>query len=294
MRRKLLVAAALVALYSVATSFVAVDETEVVIVTLLGRPTRVVEEAGLTLKWPDPIQSVLRLDRRLQPADQPLGEYLTQDKKNVVAATFVVWRIADARRFIQSVRSMPAAEQRLSDMVSSELGAALGTYPLPALLTTEPGASKLPELTAKVLAAVAPQARAEFGIQVEDLRLRRLGFPEQSLQAVYNRMKAERERIAKKYRAEGEEEAARIRTETDRSVRDLLAEAYRDAEITRGKGDAESIRIYAEAFQRDPSFYRLTRTLEAYRKLLDKETTLILSADAPLFRYLQAPPEVQE
>lgn len=294
MRRKLLVAAALVALYSVATSFVAVDETEVVIITLLGRPTRVVEEAGLTLKWPDPIQSVLRLDRRLQPADQPLGEYLTQDKKNVVAATFVVWRIADARRFIQSVRSMPAAEQRLSDMVSSELGAALGTYPLPSILTTEPGASKLPELTAKVLAAVAPQARSEFGIQVEDLRLRRLGFPEQSLQAVYNRMKAERERIAKKYRAEGEEEAARIRTETDRTVRDLLAEAYRDAEITRGKGDAESIRIYAEAFQRDPSFYKLTRTLEAYRKLLDKETTLILSADAPLFRYLQAPPEVQE
>jgi len=189
---------------------------------------------------------------------------------------------------------MAAAEQRLSDMVSSELGAVLGTYALPSILSVEPGGSKLPELAGKVLQAVAPQALNEYGIRIADLRLRRLGFPEQSLQAVYNRMRAERERIAKKYRAEGEEDAARIRTETDRTVRDLLAEAYRDSEITRGKGDAESIRIYAEAFQRDPAFYRLTRTLEAYRKVLDKNTTLILSADAPLFRYLEAPPEVRE
>lgn len=295
MRHKsLLLVAALVALYAGATAFVAVAETEIVVLTQFGRPVRVLDRAGLALKWPDPIQSALRLDRRLQPLDQALGEFLTQDKKNVVVGSFVVWRVADARRFIQSVRDQAAAEQRLSDLVNSELGAVLGTYPLPAILSTDPEGSKLPEIVAQAKAAVAPQALAEYGIAVEDLRIRRFGFPDQNLQSVYSRMRAERESIAKKYRAEGEEEAAKIKAETDRAVRELLAEAYRDAETTRGRGDAESTRIYAEAFEKDPSFYRLTRTLEAYRKLLDEKTTLILSADAPLFRYLETPPEGRE
>ncbi|MBI5543871.1 MAG: protease modulator HflC [Deltaproteobacteria bacterium] len=294
MRRMPIVIAALAVLaVALATSFVAVDETEIVVVTQFGRPIRVVETAGLTFKWPDPIQSALRLDRRLQPLDQPLSEFLTSDKKNLVVGSFVVWRIADPKRFIQSVRDRSAAQQRILDLLSSELGTVIGTYPLSAILTTEASQSKLAEIAQRVGQAVAPTALAEFGVKVEDVRIRRLSFPEQNLLAVYSRMRAERERIAKKYRAEGEEEAAKIKTETDRVVRQLLAEAYRDAEVERGRGDAESIRTYAEAFERDPAFYKMTRTLEAYRKLLDKNTTLVLSADSPLFRYLETPPEAR-
>ncbi|MGC4116495.1 MAG: protease modulator HflC [Myxococcales bacterium] len=291
MRKTVILALCAVAAFAAATSFVTVGETEIVVVTQFGRTVKVVDEAGLLLKWPDPIQSALRLDRRLQPLDLPLSEFLTADKKNLVVGGFVAWRIADARRFIQSVRDRGVAQQRLSDLVTSELGTVLGTYPLSSILTTDEAGSKVPEIAGRVAAAAGPQALSEFGVKVEDVRVRRLSFPDQNLQAVYSRMRAERERIAKKYRAEGEEEAAKIKTETDRSVRQLLAEAYRDAESERGRGDAEAIRVYAEAFEKDPGFYKLTRTLEAYRKLLDKNTTLVLSADSPLFRYLQSPPE---
>ena len=126
-----------------------------------------------------------------------------------------------------------------------------------------------------------------------DVRLRRIGFPEQNLRSVYERMRAERERQAKKYRAEGEEAAARVRTQTDKKVREILAEAYKEVQVTKGQGDAKSIRIYAEALEKDPEFYKLTRTLEAYEKIIDENTTLILSTDSPLFRYLEWPPEVQ-
>lgn len=272
------------------TSFVAVREAELVVVTQFGRPVRVIEKAGLALKLPDPIQTALRIDGRLQAFDTTQREYLTQDKKNVVLSGFVIWRVKEPRRFIQSVRSPAAAEERLSDLVASELGSAVGSYALSAFLSVGEQGTRLREMADRVTEACRKHALAEFGIEVHSMRIRRFGFPEQNLQSVYSRMRAERERIAKKYRAEGEEEASKIRAQTDRSVREMLAEAYRDAQIVRGRGDADSTRIYAEAFAKDPDYYKLTRTLEAYRRFLDEETTLILSADSPLFRYLESPP----
>ena len=203
---------------------------------------------------------------------------------------FVIWRILEPRRFIQTLRDAGAAEQRLSDLVASELGSAIGSYPLSAFLSAGEEGTRLREMAERVTEGCRKQALAEFGVEVLSMRIRRFGFPEQNLQSVYSRMRAERERIAKKYRAEGEEEASKIRAQTDRSVRELLAGAYRDAQIVRGRGDADSIRIYAQAFDKDPKFYKLTRTLEAYQRFLDQDTTLILSADSPLFRYLETPP----
>jgi membrane protease subunit HflC len=292
MRRALIVLGALiVGAYLLSTCLVAVRETEIVVITQFGRTVRVVEQAGLTWKLPDPFQSTLRLDRRLQPLDSALREYLTQDKKNLVMSSFVLWRIKDPGRFIQSVRDMTSAEQRLSDLVGSELGSAVGSYPLSAYLNAGEQGTRIPEITARVEAAAQKQALSEFGIEILDVRLRRLGFPEQNLPSVYSRMRAERERIAKKYRAEGEEQAAKIRSQTDKEVRELLSAAYRDAQVARGRGESAATRIYAEAFEKDPAYYKLTRTLEAYRKFLDDQTTLILSADSPLFRWLETPPE---
>jgi membrane protease subunit HflC len=234
---------------------------------------------------------MVRLDKRLRPLDSYVGEYLTQDKKNLVLSSFILWRMVEPMKFIQTVKNVEAAERRLSDLVSSELGVAIGLYSISSFLTTEEGGSKIPEISEKVTISSREHALKEFGIEVVDVRLRRLTFPEQNLRSVYARMRAERERMAKKYRAEGEEGAARIKAQTDKEIRQILANAYREAQVTKGKGDAESIRIYAEAFEKDPKFYKLTRTLEAYRKFLDEKTTLILSADSPLFRYLESPPE---
>jgi membrane protease subunit HflC len=208
-------------------------------------------------------------------------------------SNFVLWRIVDAKKFIQSVKDVLSAQRRLSDLVGSELGVQIGTYPISSFLSTAEKGTKLSEILEKVTQACREQAREQFGIEVVDVCLSQLSFPDQNLKSVYSRMRAERERMAKKYRAEGEEGAANIKARTNREVREILATAYRKAQITRGKGDAEATRIYAEAFKQDPEFYKLTRTLDSYRKFLDEKTTLILSSDSPLFRYLESPPEVK-
>jgi len=294
MKKTLIILGALiVVVYVVLTAFVAVHVTETVVITHFGKPIRVLNEAGLTLKLPDPVQTAIRLDKRLQPLDSNIGEYLTHDKKNLVVSNFVLWRIIDAKKFIESVKDVPSAERRLSDLVSSELGVQIGTYPLSSFLSTDEKGTKLPEILEKVTKACQEQAQEQFGIEVVDVCLSQLSFPDQNLRSVYSRMRAERERMAKKYRAEGEEGAANIKAKTNKEVREILAAAYRTAQITRGKGDAEATRIYAEAFKQDPEFYKLTRTLDSYRKFLDEKTTLILSTDSPLFRYLERPPEVE-
>ena len=294
MRKALIIlGTGVVVIYVLLTAFVAVDYTESVIITQFGKPVRVVTEPGLTIKMPDPVQTVIRLDKRLRPLDSNIGEYLTKDKKNFVVSSFILWKMVDPMKFIQSVRTFTSAERRLSDLVGSELGVAIGAYPLSSFLTTEKEGTKIGEISEKVTKSCREQALREFGIKVVDVRLRRLSFPEQNMHSVYARMRAERERMAKKYRAEGQEGASKIKTETDKQVREILAKAYYEAQVTRGMADAESIRIYAQAFKKDPGFYKLTRTLEAYRKFMDEKTTLILSAESPLFRYLQSPPEEQ-
>lgn len=277
--------------YIIYTTFVVVDETEVVIITQFGNPVQVAYDAGLQIKWPDPIQTALRFDKRLQPLDSNLGEFLTRDKKNLVVGSFILWKIADARKFIQSVRDFVSAKQRLSDLVGSELGAAIGSHDLGDFLTVNKDGSKIEHIMEGVLANSKDVALKEFGISIVDVRLRRLSFPNQNLRSVYDRMRAERERMAKKYRAEGEEEAAKIRAQTEQDVRELLADAYRDGEIAKGKGEAEAIKIYADAYKKDPGFYKLTRTLQAYRTFMDSNTTLILSTKSPLFKYIENPPE---
>lgn len=276
--------------YLGSTCLVQVNENELVLITQFGNPVSVVDKAGLVFKLPDPVQTVVRLDKRLRAIDSDQGEYLTRDKKNLMLSAFILWRIEDPLKFLQSVKNSTGAEQRLMDLAGSQLGAAIGNYQLSSFLTTKEQSSGIPEIIASVSRNCREQAREEFGIEIVDIRLKRFGFPTQNLRAVHKRMRAERERMAKKYRAEGEEAAAKIRSQTDKEVRELLASAYREAQVKRGQGEAESIRIYAEAFEKDPDFYKLTRTLESYGKFLDDKTTLVLSAKSPLFKYLETPP----
>jgi membrane protease subunit HflC len=278
------IGAAVALLAVVWASFYTVSEADLVIVTLFGRPTRTVADAGLHIKWP--FESVLRFDRRLMVYDPGSSEFLTKDKKNLVLGSAVCWRIVDPARFLQTVGDAIGAESRLHDVVWSTLAAALGRVDLTDLLSIEPGRARIQGLADQVRMAASGETEQRFGITLVDVQLKRVNFPEQNKTAVFARMRAERERIAKEYRAQGEESAIKLRATADRQRDQLLAEAYRDAERLKGEGDAAAARIYGQAYGKNPQFYKFTRTLESYKKILNEKTSIILSADSELLKLL--------
>ena len=264
-------------------TFFPVKETEFVLVTQFGRPLYAVTSAGLHAKWA--FQSATYFDRRLRIYNPRPSEFLTRDKKNIVVDSYVAWKIQDPNRFLQSVGDPIAAEMRLHDIVWSGLSAALGAHDLDSLVSIA-AKSQTADIMDELTGLTDRAALAEYGINVVDVRVKRLNLPEQNKQSVYARMRAERERIARQYRAEGEEQALSIRADADRQKAELLSLAYKEAEATRGQGDAESTRIYGQAYSKNPAFYKLLRTLEAYKKVLDDKTKAILSSDSELLRVL--------
>jgi membrane protease subunit HflC len=285
-RRYYAIALLVVVILIARTAAFVVDETQTAIVTQFGSPVRVIDEAGLHWKVPQPIQAVRFFDRRLLVYDPKPTEFLTNDKKNIVVDAFVTWRISDPRKFLETVNDRAGAEVRMADIVASEMGAALGQYPLQALISTTEEEMMVAEIMSGVTEGVRSSASTGFGIAVADVRMKRLAFPEQNKQSVFDRMRAERERIAKRYRSEGEEEAIKIRAEADKERQEILAEAYREAEKIRGEGDAEATKVYASAYNQDPEFYRFLRTLESYKQFMDDKTTIVLSSDSDLLRFL--------
>lgn len=289
MPRASLVVLGLAALGFVAANlvFYTVDETEAAVLTQLGQPVAAITEPGLYAKWPDPLQTVQRFNKRLQVYSPQQAEYLTADKKAIRIESYVAWRLGDPRQFLISVGDKSGAETRLADIARAELAVALGQYDLDKLVTTQADRFKLPELIAKVNEGSDRRARG-YGIKVVDVQVKLLNFPDANRQAVFARMKSEREQIARRYRSEGSEEAAKIRAEAERQRTVLLSEAYAKAEQLKGEGDAEAIRIYAQAFGQDPEFYQFLRTLEAYQKFVGQNSTIVLSADSELLRYLNS------
>ena len=254
-------------------------------VTRFGRPVRTYTTPGLRFRIPF-VDQIVRLDARLLMTEPPAAEYLTLDKKNVVARTFLTWRLEDPLRYLQTVQLRDAAEARLAAVTSSEIGAAFGSVPFDALVSTEADKMRLGAIIDQVEQRVRDTAAREYGVKLVSLRVERLAFPQQNEASVFQRMRAERQRIAKQFRSEGEEQSLKIRAEADRERARILAEADRKASEIRGQAEAEAARIYADALAADPDFYRFVRTLEAYDKIIDKDTTVILPADSPLMRGL--------
>lgn len=265
-------------------TFFPVRETEFVLVTEFGRPVRTVTSAGLNAKWP--YQSTLYFDRRLRVYNPRPSEFLTRDKKNVVIENYVVWKIANPDRFVQRVGDPTAAEMRLHDIIWSSLSAALGTHDLDSLVGTDAAKVETGGLLDQLTESTDRSAIEQYGIAVMDVRIKRLNLPEQNKQSVYARMRAERERIARQYRAEGEEQALSIRADADRQKEEILSAAYKEAETIKGRGDADSTRIYGQAYSKNPGFYKLLRTLESYKKILDDKTTAIINSDSELLKVL--------
>lgn len=286
MRLKILLLGSLVALALVLVVlkqvFIIVDEREQVIVTQFGEYIRTIQKPGLALKMPF-LHSAIRFDRRVLVSDAPQAEYLSQDKKRLVADPVTRWRISDPLVFFKTVRDESGARARLDDLVFSELRGEVASHTFATVI----GSNR--EAIMDNVAKSAREKAREFGIEVVDVRIKRADLPKEVQQSVFARMQAEREREAKRYRSEGEEEANKLRAQTDKERTIVLAEAEQNAQKLRGEGDATASRIYAEAYGKDPEFYRFVRSLQSYELFLGKRSTLLLSADSPLLRYLGGP-----
>lgn len=273
---------------AVASTFT-VSEGEYVVLTQFGKPTRTLDASGLYLKRPGFLETVNRIDRRTHVfTTQPI-QLLLGDQNPIVLTCYVCWRVRDPLLFFQSLVSADIAGQKLGDMINSQLGSVLGDYTLASVINTSPGQVRIGEIEESIRDSTNQRTRDKYGIEVVQVGIRRLAYPTIVADAVYNRMRSEREKEAKKYRAEGREEATKMKARADREVKEILAEAYRSAEILRGEGDEKALEIYAEAYGKDREFFEFTKSMELYRKVLGPNSTVILSTDSDLFRYLESP-----
>jgi membrane protease subunit HflC len=259
-----------------------VDETQSAIVTRFGEPQRTIRQPGLKMKSPF-IDTVIYFDQRNTLFDAPPDSLLTSDKKRLIIDAYAVVRIIDPLAFYKTVRTPQRAVTRSTDNIASELRKEIGQDEQSQIIKTnrETIMNRVTEASRPLL--------SDFGLQVVDVRTKRIDFPSEIANSIYERMKAERKRIADAERAEGAERDLEIRAGTDRQAAIIKAEAERDADIVRGEGEAEAITIFAEALEQGPEFYAFRRSLEAYTNALRTGTTLVLSADSELFRYLQSP-----
>ncbi len=260
-------------------SLFVVREWDQALVVQLGKPVRTVTEPGLDAKLPF-VQRIIRFDKRILEYDASPKELLTQDKQQLVVDNYSRWRIVDPLLFYQRLRTEAGAQSRLDDIIYSDLRETLGKHAMTEIV------SDRRQMMQDILANSQEKAQA-LGIELIDVRIKRVDLPEKNEQNVFQRMRTERERQAKKFRAEGQEEAKKITSEAERERQIILAEADRKSSIIRGQGEAEATKIYASAYNRDPEFYSFLRTLQSYEKSFTEETTFVLSPQTEFFRYLK-------
>jgi len=279
MKRSLLVIIVLGLIVFFTTVFI-VDEREQVVILQLGKPVRTITEPGLYFKLPIPFQNAVTFDDRLLEYDVAPEEVLSKDKKTLIVDNYVRWRISDPLLFLKTVQAIPNAVTRLDDIVYSELRQELGKHNMSEIIF------ETREEIMEIVTKASDKSTDQYGIEVVDVRIKRVDLPRENEESIYARMDAERQRQANKFRSEGEEEAQKIRALTEKDKTIILATAYKESQEIRGEGEAKALEIYAKAFNKDPDFYEFTRTLEAYKKIIDEKTTLILPADSKLFKTL--------
>jgi len=269
----------LIAIIGLSTVFT-IDETRQVVILQFGEPVRIIKTPGLHFKLPAPLQVAQHFDDRLLEYDVAPEEILSKDKKSLIVDNYVRWRIIDPLLFLQTVQTEPIAKTRIDDIVYSELRRELGTHNMSEIITENR------ELIMEKVTRESAIATKPYGIEVVDVRLKRVDLPQNNEQSIYRRMQAERIRQANKFRSEGEEESQKIKASTDKDKTIILANAYKEAEEVKGEGEAKAVDIYARAFSKDPDFYEFYRTLETYKIILDKKTTLVLPTNSKLFDIL--------
>ena len=288
MRRSLIVGAAalfVLVLVAAATLFT-VSQTEQVLITQFGQPVRVIKDPGLHVKLPF-VQTVISFDNRLLDFSSGGEEVILGDQRRLTVDTFTRYRITDPLRFFQAAGPREEGIRgRLNSVVTSALRRVLGNEKLLNVLSRE-----RPRIMGLIKQQVSDEMLS-FGVQIEDVRLRRADLPEENTQAILSRMKSERERVASQLRAEGFEAAARIRANAERDRTVLLADARASAEKLRGQGEEQATKIYADAYQQDPQFFTTYRTLQAYRDAFGQgKSRLVLTPDADFLKLLRESPK---
>ena len=263
----------------ISTSMFTVHLTQTAVLIELSKPKDIITEPGLYFKIPV-LQKVRYFSKQLLDNDSPPTEVITRDKKNLLIDNFSLYRIVDPLKFLETVRTENGARARLDDIVYSELRVEIGTHDLMDVVTENRNL-----IMAKVTAQSNIKA-AEYGIEMADVRIKRVDLPPEIANSIFNRMRTERQRIAMEYRSEGKEESTKIRAQTDKEKTILIAEAYKQEQTIRGQGDGLSTKIYADSFSKDPKFYNFIRSMEAYKKSLKTGTTILLSEDSEFLNFL--------
>lgn len=304
----LIAAAALFILVVLLDAIYIVSETNQVVITQFGEPIgETISSPGMHMKMPF-IQKANYFEKRWLEWDGDTNQIPTRDKKYIWVDTYARWRITDPLKFFQRVRDERGAQSRLDDIIDGETRNAVANFNLIEIvrssnrefeLTEESSildiASAIPKIEtgrekiAQIIQEKASQITPEFGVDLKDVRIKRVNYVDEVQRKVFDRMIAERQRIAAKYRSEGDGKSAEIRGEKERELKKIQSGAYRTAQEIKGKADAEATRIYAQAYNLDPEFYQFTKTLETYRTTLDNETWLLLSTDSEFLKYLKSP-----
>lgn len=271
--------------------YVQVREGNAVVVTRFGEPVRSMTEPGPYFKLPWPIEDARHFDMRKRVFNTPYTATLTRDRRNVVLLTYVVWSIDDPRLFLQSVGDETAASAKLDGMVTAAKNTLMGRYDLSALVSTDPQQIQTPEIESDILAEVQNTASNEFGIAIEQVGFKRIAYEQANVTAVLAQMRAEREAESKKLRAFGDKESQRIRGDAAVKSEEILREGRLEAGRIRGEAERAAAEIYALAHRTDPEFYRYWRSLEALKKTLSQDATVVLRTDQGFFDLLTDPPE---
>ncbi|MDA0691377.1 MAG: protease modulator HflC [Nitrospinae bacterium] len=282
MKQNTFIIIGILAIVLVSSSLFTVHMTQTAIILELQKPKKIITEPGLYFKIPF-IQQVRYFSKQLLDNDSPPAEVITKDKKNLLIDNFTVWKIVDPLKFLETVRNAEGAEARLDDILFSELRVEMGTHQLIDIVT------ETREIIMDKVSKEASKKASEYGIEIVAIRIKRTDLPPEIANSIFNRMKTERERIAKEYRSEGREEATKIRAETDKEKTILIANAYKKEQETRGEGDGISTKIYAEAYQSDPKFYSFMRSMEAYKNSFKTDTTLLMSKESDFLEFLNNP-----
>lgn len=248
-------------------SFFIVDQTQYAIVLRFGEIRKVISEPGLYMRTPF-VDNVIRLSKRYYIYDIPVEKIITLDKKTLLVDSYAIWRISDPKKFIESVRTVNLALSRIDDVVYSGLRNTLAKLEFDDIVTGE--RQYLMDIT-----EFSRKNLSDFGIEIRDVRIKHTDLPAENQQAVFERMKSERQSIAALIRAEGQKEAQKIRSEADKKAAIIKAEALSEAEKIKGSGEASATRIYADAFSKDYEFYKLLRTLDSYRSIIPNSIVIV-------------------
>jgi modulator of FtsH protease HflC len=279
------VVGAFIGLVILSSTMFVVDQRKYAIVFALGEVREVISEPGLHFKLPPPFQNVLYLDKRILTLDTPdTDRFITAEKKNILVDAFVKWRIVEPKLYYVSFGGDESrARDRMNQIIKAALNDEITKRTVRDVISGERG-NVMESIRSKVVAEAK-----QIGVDIVDVRLKRVDYVEQINNAVYERMKAERAKVANKERSTGQAESEQIRADADRQRTVILAEAFRDAERIKGEGDAKASQIYAQAFGKNPEFYRFYRSLEAYRATFkNRSDVMVVDPSSDFFKYLKS------